>query len=313
VARPTRYRPTLAIAAAAFAGALFLPARARAQDSERDVAAQFFEAGAAAAKRGEYRVCAEAFTEAHKRAPVGATIYNAGLCWQNANELPRAANDYKEALRIGVSGDQAEQAKKRLAALGPKLGEIEVTDPQGQRASVGPIKSQPIPFSTFVSPGENEVRVEGPEGEIVTRTVSVEAGEKKSVSVELEGDKEDTKPPPPRPEPEQEPGGFSEVQAPLGWALIGVSAVAAGAGYLYWTKALDAKDRFETHRDDTGAHDSAVSNARTADILWVGAGLGAVGGIALVLTAPKAQKPDETSSALTLRVHPMGASALFTF
>jgi hypothetical protein len=259
--------------------------RAGAQGTEMDVAAQFFEAGAAAAKKGEYRVCAEAFSEAYKRAPHGATIYNAGLCWESAKEGARAANDYREALRLGgLSDSQDQQAKKRLAALRGKLGELSLNSPHGVRASVGPISQQPIPFTTFVKAGDVEVKLEGPDGEIISRTVNVGAGDHQDLDLELPTDEPLEKPKKPRPET-PEPSAPGNLQRTAGWVADNTSQP---------------------------LHDRAVSRYGTAQAFWIGAGIGTVAGVTLILTAPS---PAASSSGSALRLHlaPLGASASLTF
>jgi hypothetical protein len=278
-------------------------------DSETDVAAQFFEAGASAAKRGDFRVCAEAFTEANKRLPHGATLYNAALCWESAKELARAANDYKTSIKLGnLSSAQEQQAKKRLRSLASKLGEIEVTAPEGARASVGPMKDTVIPFTTFVTPGEVEVKVEGPDGETITKSVRVEAGEHESVGVDRDQPENATPVKPERPEPEAETSS-ANWQTTAGWVAVGASIVATGAGVGYYMSALSAKNTFEqSNNTDNVSHDAALSRASTARVFFVGAGLAAAAGITLILTAPK---PKQNSVSLTLR--PTGASATLTF
>lgn len=301
------------IRCALWAGALAsFGARAGAQGGEREVAAQFFEAGAAAAKKGQYRVCAEAFSEAHKRAPHGATIYNAALCWESAKERARAANDYEQALDLGgLSQTQDEQARKRLAALRAKLGEITLVAPRGVRATAGPITGAPIPFSTYVEPGEIEVKLEGPDGQTVTRSVSVGAGDHEDVDLALPKEEPTEKPAAPKPD-EREPATSGNLQRTAGWVVLGVSVVAAGVGGAYYMSALDAVDEFDKDRSNQTAHDRAESRYRTAQVFWIGAGIGAVAGATLILTAPKS-KPKESAATLSLRLHATGASARLSF
>lgn len=281
---------------------------ARGQDNELDVAAQFFEAGAAAARKREFRVCAEAFTEAHKRAPHGATIYNAALCWDGAKEAARAANDYDEALKLGnLSSQQKKQAEKRLGQLKKELGQVEVAEPQGVRASVGPISQRPIPFTTYLPSGEHEIRAEGPDGTIVTRTVEVSAGEMKRVEVAIE------KPESPTPEKQVEiveQPASSSFQRTTAWVLVGASVVAAGAGTAYYAAAITARDEFEaSNRKDSDARQRAIDRYSVARALWIGAGVAAAAGVTLLVTAPKSKSEPQAA----LRIHPTGVSASLSF
>ncbi|MBK7582136.1 MAG: hypothetical protein IPI67_18260 [Myxococcales bacterium] len=300
-------------------GALLLAAlttapNARAEGSETDVAAQFFEAGVAAAKKGEFRVCAEAFTEAHKRAPHGATLYNAALCWEGAKNRARAANDFARALKLAnLSEAQAKQARSKLSELAATLGKLELAEPKGVRATVGPIEQKPIPFETFVEPGEQEVKLEGPEGEIITRTVSVEAGQHKLIKLEgvtVQPDQEPKEKPKGAPLADDSSGSL---QRTAGWILIGVSAAAVGAGVGYYVSALGSRDKFEdSKRTNATARSDAIDRYSIARALWIGAGVGAAAGVTLVLIAPKKGAPD-ASAKLRLHLAPSHASASWAF
>ena len=293
---------------------LLLAPGARAQSgSETQVAAQFFEAGAAAAKKGEFRVCAEAFTEAHKRAPHGATLYNAAMCWEGAKDRARAANGYTESLKLGgLSEAQSKQAKKKLADLQAALGKLEITEPKGTRASVGPIAQTRIPFETFVEPGDHEIKLEGPEGEIVERGVSVAAGQLKVVKLELDEDEPAGAPQKPTPtQPADDSAG--NLQRTFGFVLVGASAAAAGVGLGFYVSALGAKQKFDdSDHKDAGAREDAIDRYSVARAFWIGAGVGAAAGVTLILLAPKKQAPASAGS-LRLGVHPSGASATWVF
>ncbi len=291
-----------------FPFALLLADRpAHADESERDVAAQFFEAGAAAAKRGEYRVCAEAFTEANKRAPHGATLFNAALCWENDGDLPRAANDFVQALRLGqLSPTQEDQAKRRRDELAAKLGKIEVTGPTGAKGSVGPVSDRTIPFSTYVTPGELEVTVDS-QGESVSQTVKVRAGEKKSVSLELP-EADEPAPPPQQPEPSTP---SKSIQPTVGWALVGGGVVAGAVSIGFYFSAVSARNDFNDHPDDQELHDKAQSRLTVARLSGVAALLLGGAGVTLILTAPK-ESPKPTAG-FRMKIHATGASAAWTF
>lgn len=277
-------------------------------DDERDVAAQFFAAAEAAAKRGEFRVCAEAFTEAHKRAPHSSTIYNAGLCWESAGDLPRAANDYKEALANGQLTDaQASQAKNRTTDLETKLGEIQLTGPVGGRGSVGPIEDRPIPFSTFVTPGDYLVKVEA-KGKTVSQRVHVDAGDSTPVEIDVDGNTPVTPKAVDRPVAPKETS--TSIQPTLGWSLVGAGVVAGGFAIGFYMSARSARDEFDADRTDSGKRDTAESRLNLSRITGGAAILLAGTGVTLILTAPK-QPP--LASRVRVRVHPNGASAQVTF
>lgn len=307
-------RPVGIVALSGLVALLGLAPEARAQsDSETQVAAQFFEAGAAAAKKGEFRVCAEAFTEAHKRAPHGATLYNAAMCWEGAKDRVRAANGYAASLKLGgLSDAQSKQAKKKLADLQAALGKLEVSEPKGTRASVGPIAQTPIPFETFVEPGDHEIKLEGPEGEIIERNVSVAAGQLKVVKLEL--DKDDPVGAPTRSTPtEPTSDSAGNLQRTVGYVLVGASAAAAGVGLGFYVSALGAKQQFDdSNHKDAAARQDAIDRYGVARAFWIGAGVGAAAGVALIVLAPKKAAP-ASAGALRLSVHPTGASATWVF
>lgn len=295
-------------------GLIAFASHARAQDSsETRVAAQFFEAGVTAAKKGEFRVCAEAFSEAHKRAPHGATLYNAAMCWEGAKDRARAANGYARAVKLGgLSEAQAKQARSKLVGLQAALGKLEIAEPRGTRATVGPIQQTPIPFETFIEPGEHEIRLEGPDGEVVERTVKVAAAQLEVVRLELDSNEPDE----PAPKPgagDQSSDSSGNVQRTFGWVLVGAAGAATAVGVGFYVSAVGAKQKFDdSSHKDAGAREDAIDRYAVARAFWIGAGVGAAAGVSLILLAPKKAEP-RAASDLRLRIHPTGASATWSF
>jgi hypothetical protein len=285
---------------------------------QKDVAAQFFEAGSAAAKRKDYRVCAEAFAEAHRRAAHGAAVYNAALCWQSAKELPLAANGYAEALERSddLSPGEKAQARARLDELAQRLGQLELTGPSGGLVSVGPLENATLPAKTYLVPGAHTVKAQNAQGAVKTLEVEIAAGEKRALALEF--------PAPREPEPKRATAPKAEPapaaarsdagtpwQVPAGWAGIGVGVVTAGIGGAFYLAAVDAKEEFDSDRSDQEKHDLAESRLQTARILGIAGGVLAAVGVTLLLTA--GGEDEQAAARIRVELGPASAHARVSF
>src|SRR5262249_18379824 len=136
--------------------------RAQAQTATPKEAPEFFRAAVAAYERGDYRAAAIAFDEAYRRAPRAAVRYNAGLAWEAAGALARAADAYGA---VADSPDLDEpsrsDAQGRLAKLNAQLGTVRVTDPVGELVSIAHAERVRIPCVIHLRGGEYELHLIG--------------------------------------------------------------------------------------------------------------------------------------------------------
>jgi len=281
---------------------------AETSDGDTEVAAETFRAGAAAYKRKDFRAAALSFEMSHKLAPHGAALYNAGLAWQAAKELPRAADAYDEALATSQLSDaQRTDATARLAKLQPDLGRVTIEAPEGTTFSVAAHEDTLAPHMVHLPPGEHEVRARLTDGTRLVQTVTIEAGAERVLLFETP---EEEPPPPLPPPPPDEGGAFPTL--PLGVALVGVGAVAGGAAVVLGLSALSARDDFEdSGRTDVEAHDDADSLRTFANVAWIGAGVFTVAGAVLIvldLTGDDGSPEAATTWRLQVAPQPGGVS-----
>jgi hypothetical protein len=271
-----------------------LPSGVARADANTDEAAELFRSASAAFRRGEYRAAAVAFEEAHRRVPHGVAMYNAATAWDSAGDKPRAADAFAAALRTpGLEGSQRRDAQAKLAALELALGLVRIEGPSDARVSLAHVAGAAPPTAVHVAPGEYPLTIVRADGRRDDGRVRVGVGETTTFTVKAAEPVRSVAPPQRRrwgtSAPVDEPSGG--VQRAVGWAGLGLAAVAFGTGVYMGVEALSARDDFEaSERYDRDAHDRADRFRIGANIAWAGAGVFAVAGVVLLLTAPRASQ-----------------------
>src|SRR5579871_2253645 len=241
--------------------------------------AELFKQGQAAYARGEYRQAAEAFERANQLSARAATLYNAGIAWQAAQDRPRAADDYQHAL--GMAGLEAAfeaDARSRLEELERVLATVDASLPEPGKVSVAHVVQAPLPAHFHLEAGDYDAVCESEEGRSVTRAFHADAGGHLSLAFEF----------PPRPDvpvlaPPPEVRVVPLPPPPIsrrtwGWVTLGVAGVAAGVGAVCGVEALSARDTFvASSQTNVGARDSAATLRASANVAW---GAAAVAGAA---------------------------------
>ena len=281
---PARATLRMAVWAAAL-GAAFAAASPAAADPA--AAERLFTQASAAYKRGDFQVAAEAFEAAFREEPAGAALYNAGLSWQSAGEVGRAADDYARALEIGgLSAREQADAERRLPALELKVGVLEVRGDPGTRVSIEHAKSRDLPARIHLRPGSHVLRITPPDGKLRTDTVEVTAGN--TTPLDLATGQSRVQPTAPTPLP-REPAPPSSDKSSPALPIAGGISLAAGAGFavaaiVLGVKALDARDQFDASgQTDTDLHDKAASLRTGANVCWVGTGVLAAAGVVMLI------------------------------
>src|SRR5688500_8930083 len=104
---------------------------------EKQAARETFRAAESAFDRRDYRTAALGFEAANAKSPNGGALFNAAVAWTHAGEPARAAHDFSQALRSGDLDERRwSEAKKRRAALEPKLAFVTIRVPPDVRVSV---------------------------------------------------------------------------------------------------------------------------------------------------------------------------------
>lgn len=263
-----------------------------AADERVEEASGWFRQGEAAFRRGDARAAADAFEQAHRLVPHGATVYNAGLAWAAAGEKARAAQAFGEAIeRGGLSDSQARDARKRLRELRSTLGMLRISGPAGASVDVAHVQGATAPVAVFLEPGTHRIEVSLADGQRLSRMHEVALGddevvirsptEVSAISVEP-----------------------SSSRRTFGWVALGGAAVLSGAGVYLGLEALEARDQFnDSGQTDADAHDRAASMRLWTNVAWAAAGASAITGIVLLSGAESDEGDGDTSQ---LRVGTQG-------
>jgi tetratricopeptide (TPR) repeat protein len=252
------------------ASLLAVAAPCRAQSDYERAAARLFRAGAAAFEQGDYTAAANAFEEANRRMPRGATVYNAALAWEAAGERARAADGYAAALEDeSLAHEAADDARKHLTALARSVGVVDIGADAGCTVSVAHVVDARPPKKVHLASGEHVVSCHCG-ASIREQRIAVSAGAATTVAF------------PPLSIPRERPP--STAHRTLGFVSLGGAAALAGAGAFLGASALGARDDFDSSgRTDADARSDAVALRTWANVAFAGAIALAVTGIYLVL------------------------------
>jgi tetratricopeptide (TPR) repeat protein len=266
------------------AAALVAASNARAQE-RASVAAQLFEAAAAASIRGDHAAAATAFEQAYRLGPRGATIFNAALSWEAAGKLERAADAYAHALaHTDLAADARERAEQRLTEYRPELGLLVIEAAPGLTFDIAHVTSAKAPVEVHVVPGSYKVVIRDAEGVLAERDVTLAKGER--LGLDLRGKLAPRVREAPR-APAPKPAESAVSTETAGYVVLGTSALAAGAAIYLGLSALAARDEFvESGETNADAHDRADRLRTFTNVAWIGAGVLAVTGGVLVLVSP---------------------------
>lgn len=275
-------------------------------------ASKQFDRATKAAARGDYAEAADAFEQAYRLAPHGATLFNAALAWEAAGDRARAADAYAGALdRGGLADSQEKDARKRLRALESRLGRLDITGPAGTLVSVAHAERVPVPVRVHVDRGQHEVRFWPPGGKGQVRLVTAGA-EPVELRFEPAGDTARKEPEPRKPEQEHQlPQRPSASVA--AWTAIGAGVALAGATTYLGLEALSARNEFyDSGRTDAHAHDRAESLRTWTNVTLVGAVAATGLGVYLLVRTPEAAtSPSSARASLQLGLGGMTVSGQF--
>ena len=99
--------------------------------------------------------------------------------------------------------------------------------------------------------------------------------------------------------------GNGSAQRTIGWVVAGVGVVGLGLGAGFGLSSIGKRNESRSHcvvdqcdADGVGLRDDAIRNGNIATIATIAGGAAVVGGLVLVLTAPKATEPREQAGRL---------------
>lgn len=283
-----------------------------------DKADALFARGKAQLAKKRYAEACTTFEKVDALDPgIGAKL-NVARCYQEWGKLVRAHKWYADAQKMaaGAGDKRAPKIKQLIEQIEPDIPRLTIRVPEGAdlRAAEITIDGEPVAAAaiggeTRVEPGPHVIAYLA-DGEKKTRTIAIERGGAREVTLELPG-KSGRATPPPEKEEEKESSASSQSPAPgrtrriAAFALMGAGAVSLGvAGYL----TLDARGDYHSALDAhcMGAKDmcdaeglrltrDARSRANLATVFAVAGVALAAGGVALYLTAPGSGKGESLS------------------
>jgi hypothetical protein len=252
-------------------------------------AAQLFRVGEEAYAERRFRAAALAFEDANRRAPRAATAYAAGVSWHEAGEAARAADALELALETGGLDDESRvDARTRLARLLPLLATVAVDGPPGARVTVAHVTGAAVPARLHLAPGRHVVQRADLAGVPSIRLV-VAAGESTRM-VLSDASVVGAEPPP------------SSSSRRAGWVGIGASGVFSASAVVLGLATLKARDAFsDSGNTDARLRDRALTLRTMTNIAWVAAAVSGLGGITLLVLAPRATAAQVQLGATELR------------
>jgi hypothetical protein len=301
--RRRRARALICAAVTLFAPALAgadAPAATSSSSAPSSSAAELERDARKAYEQRQFAVAARGFEAANRAAPHAELRYNAALSWELAGDPARAADGYEAALAAGGLGaEQAEQARKRLAKLDQGLGVLVVEGPPGAALRVDGELAGALPARVHAAPGDHDLAVTLPGGEAVAQRAKVAAGETRKVTFPASSGAPTAAPSAATPEPSQAAApSAAKISAArtAGWITLGAGVALAGAAIGLGAATLSARDDFVKGGDhDASLHDRAITLRALTNAAWVGAGVAAVAGGAVLFFAYRTPGPASAS------------------
>jgi hypothetical protein len=293
------------------------PATLHAQGASNKAAAEaLFEEGRKLVTDGKPADACPKFAESQRLDPSPGTLLNLANCYETTGKTASAWVTFKEAASSAQAAGRTEYvatAQKRAAALAPKLSRLTIStaaDVSVTRDGLAVEKPQ-IGLAIPVDPGPHTIEASAP-GKKPWRTQVQVAGDATALTVTVPA-LEDAPvekpavvaPPPPPPTastspPPPPPPPAGNGQKIAGYVVGGVGVVGLGLGLAF---SISAKAKYNDSAgncskvdknlcDSTGV--SQRNDARSAgNIATIATAIGAaavIGGVALILTAPKSSE-----------------------
>jgi hypothetical protein len=285
-------------------------------DESTDQAARLFRAGTESYSHHDYREAARQFESAYHIAPRGAAIYDAGLAWEQAGELPRAADDFASAIGNGdTSSQQRSDATARLKALEARLARLVVTGPADAHVTVDDGSASPLPLGAHLAPGTHALFVKYAGGQTESRDIDARAGAEVVVRLTAPAAAESTdqspSPSPPREAAPPSADNGASTRRTLAWLSLSGAGLAAVLGVYFYVQGSNALDKLGPNPADNDANRSLRNQALTDRTVTQ-----VLAGVTVALAATWAVlyfTSSPAGSSTSLRIGPASAALRATF
>jgi hypothetical protein len=316
-----------------------LPGHAEPSSSDKAMATQLFDDAEKLMAGKDYAGACPKYGESVRLDPQLGTLLHLADCYEKAGKTASAWASFKDAIEIaaqknaaGITEPREKVARSRAAALEAKLSRITITvatpDLAGlELAQDGQAVGRAIWGSAVpVDPGRHTVTAKAPGKKAWTRTIDVgRDGASATVAVpSLESETVTVAPAAAASAAlpilgAAQPGSAetapkTSTQRTVGYVVGGVGAVGLVAGTVFAlmrSSAISERDGIcpsnRCTRDESNRIDDLTNRAKTdatlANVGFAVGGVALVGGVVLVLTAPRSQAAKATES---VRIQPWG-------
>ncbi len=295
---------------------LIAPLSAAQGETAQQQAAAADEQARALFQEERYEEAAKRFEQAVRLAPIGSVAFNAGLAWDKAGKLARAADAYERALTLGgLEAGREDSANARLATLKQQLAFVWIKRPVGGTVTVAHHAGLSLPARIHLPVGSHTFTLTDSKGETKTVVRELSGGDSITLEVPFDGAKLATQE---QPTPDALPASRSPAAgsvepdaakgniSPWAWVALGGAGLFTGASIYTGLTALDERDEFVASGRTDEAHLNRGKDFQLLTNIGIGAAVLSAGvGVFLLATSG--------SGSVSLRVSPTAASARLTF
>ncbi len=296
------------------------PAAAGPSATDQAAAQALFDNARKAMDSGDFAHACPMFESSQKLDPQPGTQFNLAACYDKGGKAASAWITYQDAASASAAAGRpewAEKAKEKAATIEPRVAKITimpVTAYAGFEVRRDGVVVEAGAFNVAlpIDGGEHVIEATAPHKNKWRTKIKVADGQSAKVKIPALTDEADTSAvqtevddsvPPPLP-----PGATSvsdgktqRILAYTGFGLAGVSAIMGGVfGGLAMSKKSDADPLCRTTTTCTSEGASLISSAQTfatlSTIFFVAAGVSALEGITLLVTAPRNAPPTPTQA-----------------
>lgn len=310
--------PAVVMSIAVGAAALLSPSPAWAQKRDPTTATELFTRGRAAAKKGDFATACPLLEESNRLDPKVGTQLNLADCLEKQKRIASALEIWHAAVQLAESthDPRAAEAKRRAAALEPRVPRLTITTAAGTPADVSVTRDDvelgsaslgiPIP----VEPGAHTVKVTARDHEPREYALNLEEKERKTLEVDV-GKKKASKPAEAPPIASASSDGAARASSggagrTVGYVLgaVGLAGLVGGvvSGLMLQQKKATINDHCDAQKTCDPQGLDAVEGARTLltlnTVSWaVGiAGVGA-GTLLIIVGGPSKAPADSKANA----------------
>ncbi|UQA62194.1 tetratricopeptide repeat protein [Polyangium aurulentum] len=303
-------RMALALGAAAL---LLVPGSARA-DADKPLgssamAEALFKEAKELLKRGKVPEACRKLEGSYRIDPAPGTLLNLALCHEKEGKTASAWGELNESLQIAKKTNRKDRekiAREHIAAIEPKLSRFVVAVPAEAQVNGLVVEMDGVPLEKGawgtaipIDPGEHAAVAKAPKYRTWESKLTVEEAKVATLLVPKLERVPDAKPP--------EPAG--QWKKPVGYSMLGVSAVLLGLGTVFGVRAMslgnetaDGCKNMVCNEAGWEALQSGRSSATAANVL-LPIGLAAAGvGAFFLITAPRSTDGAPSSAGKDARI-----------